>query len=185
MGRDRRTQYTKALLRECLVTLLREKSIQQVTVSALCRMADINRSTYYAHYANPIDQLEKLETELLDNLSHIMAQGTGQKPDLDVITEICQYYWDNRDLFLLLDDSNTGPNFNQKEVEALKQGVFSTWEKQNYQYTGLEREYAYTYIIAGTNGVLHKWLSEDPSPFTPAEMSALLQKFNNYGLRGK
>lgn len=184
MGNDRRARYTKTLLRDCLLALLKEKPLHRVTVSELCRAAGINRSTYYTHYANPFDQLAQLEAELLNNLSHIMARSTGQKPDLDIITEICQYYWDNRALFLLLDTSNAGMTFNQKEISALKQCVFSTWERQSYQYSGLEREYAYTYVIAGTNGVLHKWLSEDPTAFTPEEMSALLQRFNNFGLRG-
>ena len=184
MANDRRVRYTKQVLGECLIRLLKEKPLSQVTVSELCRMAEINRSTYYTHYANPYDQLEQMERELLDNLAHIMEAGRGHESDLDVIAEVCRYYWDNRELFLLLDNSNTAASYNYREINALQNSAFSAWEAQNYQYSGIEREYAYTYVIAGTNGVLHKWLHQEDGQFSPEQMAALLQQFIDYGLRG-
>ena len=46
-------------IQEALLELLKVKNIQQITVRAICEMADINRSTFYAHYLDVYDLLEK------------------------------------------------------------------------------------------------------------------------------
>src|SRR5699024_5578943 len=47
---DRRKQYTRKVLKESLIELLKNKPIATISVKALCEKADINRSTFYAHY---------------------------------------------------------------------------------------------------------------------------------------
>lgn len=42
---------TKSLLQQALVELLEEEHLSSITVTALCARADVNRSTFYAHYA--------------------------------------------------------------------------------------------------------------------------------------
>lgn len=58
---DRRVKYTKTALREALVTLMQDRHISQITVKALCDLADVNRSTFYAHYTDPYDLLGQVE----------------------------------------------------------------------------------------------------------------------------
>jgi len=50
---NQRVQLTKRLLKEALMKLLEEKPLEQINVSELCRVADINRATFYKHYAIP------------------------------------------------------------------------------------------------------------------------------------
>ena len=53
---DRRTRYSKRVIREALYSLMREKPLNKITVTEICRLADVNRSTFYAYYTD-IDQL--------------------------------------------------------------------------------------------------------------------------------
>ena len=46
MATDRRTKYTKSVIREALFDLLKEKPLAKVTVTDICKLADINRSTF-------------------------------------------------------------------------------------------------------------------------------------------
>lgn len=43
---DRRVRKTRRQLRECLITLLKEKKVQDITVRELTDMADLNRGTF-------------------------------------------------------------------------------------------------------------------------------------------
>ena len=52
---DRRILKTKRALRESLLYLLKEQPIQKISVSRLCEKSDINRSTFYTYYSNPMD----------------------------------------------------------------------------------------------------------------------------------
>ena len=60
---DRRVRKTRRQLRECLISLLKEKKVQDITVRELTDMADLNRGTFYLHYKDVFDLLEKTEAE--------------------------------------------------------------------------------------------------------------------------
>ena len=56
---------TKRIIKESLIDMLKKKSMDKITVSALCEEADINRSTFYSHYSDVCDVLEEMKTELI------------------------------------------------------------------------------------------------------------------------
>ena len=65
---DRRVRKTRAQLRQGLAELLKEKSIKEITVKELVEKVDINRSTFYLHYTDIYDMMEKIENELTGRL---------------------------------------------------------------------------------------------------------------------
>ena len=71
---DRRVLYTKMFLKESLLELMKEKPVDKITPTELCRKADINRNTFYAHYYSTRDVLEEIETEfstqIIESLSN-------------------------------------------------------------------------------------------------------------------
>ena len=69
---DRRVRRTRKQLRECLVTLLKQKKVQDITVRELTELADPNRGTFYFHYKDVFDLLEKTESELLDDFNQLV-----------------------------------------------------------------------------------------------------------------
>ena len=66
---ERRYRRTEALILNGLTTLLQQKSIKEITVRELADLVDINRSTFYLHYTDIYDLLEKTEQRLLQQLS--------------------------------------------------------------------------------------------------------------------
>ena len=52
MKKDLRVIKTKANLYEALVHLLQIKTIDKISISELCKEANINRGTFYLHYAD-------------------------------------------------------------------------------------------------------------------------------------
>jgi len=65
---DRRVRYTKMVLRESLLALMKQKAISKITPTELCRHADVNRNTFYAHYSSPYDLLIQIESELYEEI---------------------------------------------------------------------------------------------------------------------
>lgn len=47
---DRRTRYTKAVIKDALLRLKRTKDYNAITIAELCRTAEISRGTFYLHY---------------------------------------------------------------------------------------------------------------------------------------
>ena len=67
---DRRIQYTKKVIKETCIELLSEKDITKVSVSELCKKADINRATFYRYYLDIFDLLSKIEDEFVEELKN-------------------------------------------------------------------------------------------------------------------
>ncbi|MBR2950520.1 MAG: TetR family transcriptional regulator, partial [Lachnospiraceae bacterium] len=51
---------SRRLIREALLELLQEKKFEKITVTDIVKRADINRSTFYAHYPDVMGLLEEL-----------------------------------------------------------------------------------------------------------------------------
>lgn len=70
---DRRVRKTKAQLRAGLARLMQKKSIKEITVKELVEEVDINRSTFYLHYTDIYQMLESIEAELMEEITHLVA----------------------------------------------------------------------------------------------------------------
>lgn len=62
---NRRVQYTRQQLKQALIALLKTQPLAQITVTSICRRADVNRGTFYAHYDNPAVLFHEIEAELV------------------------------------------------------------------------------------------------------------------------
>lgn len=65
---DRRTLYTMQVIKDTYVELLHEKSWEKISVTEICKRAEINRTTFYLHYENSTHVLEDLLNELFEKL---------------------------------------------------------------------------------------------------------------------
>ncbi len=93
---------SKRLIREAYVSLMQEKEADKITVSDIVRKADLNRGTFYAHYASPNYVREEISDEIVEKISEIL-QGFSfshflQDPSPflkkveDVLTENMKFY---------------------------------------------------------------------------------------------
>ncbi len=69
---DRRVRYTKQIIKESFLELLKKSSFAKITVTQLCRLAEINRGTFYLHYYDMDDVLDDVLNDMLSNTSSVM-----------------------------------------------------------------------------------------------------------------
>lgn len=65
---DRRNAYTEKVIRDALYQLLQSSPINKISVTEVCRLAEINRSTFYLHYTDCQDVLNKEIDKACDRL---------------------------------------------------------------------------------------------------------------------
>lgn len=71
---DRRTVYTRRTIREAFISLLRVMPLERISVAELCRIAEINRSTFYLHYASEVSVFKELEDEVFAQFKEFLDQ---------------------------------------------------------------------------------------------------------------
>ena len=74
---DRRVRYTKKAIRESFLDLLEKKPLEKISVTEICKNADINRGTFYSHYSDPFELKESIEQELID----VFTEGAKNSPE--------------------------------------------------------------------------------------------------------
>ncbi|CUU57486.1 DNA-binding transcriptional regulator, AcrR family [Parafrankia irregularis] len=65
---DRRTRRTRSALERALLELITERDLAQISVADLTRRADVNRTTFYEHYADVHDLAASACTMMFDEL---------------------------------------------------------------------------------------------------------------------
>ena len=104
-GSDRRTKYTRKVIRGALMELLNTKPYSKISVTEICRLAEINRGTFYIHYYDVDDVLDDiLNQSFLDvrgTIDHVLC------PHKETCTyPFCQKVQDNPALWpLFMDDT--------------------------------------------------------------------------------
>lgn len=76
---DRRTLYTQNVIKDAMLELLGEMSFDKISVSALCRQAEITRPTFYLHYDNLMQVLDSMIEDALGNISGNLERHTFEE----------------------------------------------------------------------------------------------------------
>jgi AcrR family transcriptional regulator len=155
---DRRVKYTLMIIRVSFVKLLKQKPISKITIKEICEDADINRSTFYAHYTDQYDLLNQIENEVIDDINLYLNRysiNNSQAPS-KMLTIILEYIKQNSELFELF-LSKGDFSFQQKITDVIRQQYFlqtvasSTISEDNAVYICL-------FYVNGTIGIVREWL---------------------------
>ena len=116
---DRRTAYSKKVIRESLLALMQDKPLNKITVKELCDRADVNRSTFYAYYEDIYDLHRAILRDYFRCQHRIIAEGErifSSRPDITALSvadfyDFYLYYFtmvlENKELFRFVFHQNT------------------------------------------------------------------------------
>ena len=60
---NQRIRLSKAMLKEGLLKLLKDKQLNQISIYELCQTSGINRTTFYKYYGSQTDLLNEIEAD--------------------------------------------------------------------------------------------------------------------------
>ena len=181
---DRRIRRTKAQLCAALNQLLAEKPPEEITVTELTRLADVNRGTFYSHYKDVPDMVEQMEAELFAEFAQLMdaysakelRQGLG--PILEDVFSYIQRSFGPVPIHALKAD----PAFLARVKGLLREKVTREWNGL-YSFTDTEqREFYLTFLVGGVVGLIQLWM-EGGRTESPQKMAALTESLILHGIQ--
>ena len=130
---DRRPRKTKHTLKQIFLGLLKQKAIEKISVTELCSLADINRSTFYLHYCDIYALLEEIELDCLTEFDRLAEEISRQSIAPSQVTRmILEYIYDRKELLSLLLLKNNRRDFWKKINQKVLQ-LFKIKTLQNYR----------------------------------------------------
>lgn len=160
---------TACLMDEALLQLLQRKDYDYITVRELCKMAGVNRSTFYLHY-------ETMDDLLSESLSYIFGKFTEkykglsftpdsirEKPENELllvtpplVIPYLEFIKENKRLFITA-AKNPALFRVEKHFEEIYTHVFEPI-LQRFGVPESERKYLLAYHISGAHAIITEWI---------------------------
>ena len=144
-------------MQDALIELLRNQPLGSITVKALCERADVNRSTFYAHYASIEELLHDIEDETMAWVTTALEQLLAQ-PDSAGIEHVIA---DNRKHLQVLMSPKADIGFQQQLLGLIysQRGVGE--QLQSSAGYPAEAQMRMRFAVSGSIGLLQYWLATD------------------------
>lgn len=159
---SRRTRYTRQAMQDALIDLMRERPLAAITVKALCERADVNRSTFYAHYGSVEELLRDIEDQTMDWVRAALDQLLQQSDATDIeqgIVHICRYIASNSNHLQILMSPKADARFQQQLLELIYSQRAVLDQLQAYAADPTEATMLMRFAVSGSIGLLQYWLA--------------------------
>ncbi|MGN1137154.1 MAG: TetR/AcrR family transcriptional regulator [Oscillospiraceae bacterium] len=171
MKEDQRVRLSKQMLRNALISLLKEKTINKISVREICNRAEINRTTFYKYYGSQYDLLADIENNVLGELSERMKNGSGTER---LLPGILAFIEENSEVCRLLINNNVDPEFpkrvfNMPEIREHLSDVTNDADFSEYS------DYMYEFLVCGGFSVITKWINNEKRE-TPYELADFINR---------
>jgi len=136
---DLRVRRTYKLLSQALMSLLLEKSFEEIFVTDICERAMVHRTTFYKHFEDKFHLLDFCVKELINTFEEetkvLKSSGTMKDYYMGLIRKSLMYMMDNKKLFLtgIIRSGNVLPML-QRSVFQLIESKLSEEEKLGFQH---------------------------------------------------
>ena len=176
---DLRIKKTQTAIRSAFLKLLATKGFSKLTVRDIIQEAQINRSTFYAHYTDKYDLLNCVEQELLDDFNpselsgSIMKNGRNYDVLESLLSNRAQFLKENGQFFALLLSENGDPAF----ADKLGKSIYQIWSATDLRGKFLLPDnYAMAALIGVLSGILNEWVRGGFKE-TPDELAKIVVAF--------
>ena len=108
---------SRKMIRESFLELLKEKDISKITVTDIVNKADLNRSTFYAHYMDVRAITEEIENEVIVKMLEILKKFEFEnffKNPTPMLLEVSRFLENNKDVYKILLKVNGAETFLNK-----------------------------------------------------------------------
>ena len=175
---NQRIALTRRLLQEGLLRLLRTEKLENISVTALCKEAGINRATFYNHYTSPDSLLLEMENQFVDELKQLSAPPASLEDEVMGMEQYCIKLKENAELVTILIKYHT-----DSDIEEMFNAVAAYYENHRLDMANTELDadsihLVSTFLHAGCYALIRNWIQRDIQK-TPKEIAELILNIIN------
>ena len=178
---DKRNQYywnTDQRIQNAMLELIQTKKIDKITVSELCDLAEINRSSFYAHYIDIKDLMDKMEEEnekgilAIYHNTDISLENFLSEKRVEYLSILIRFIGEHRDFYRAYLGSFLS-DVMERDNNALYHGAFVPYLRRMGYKSDKDIKYYYLFLKNGLMSVVKNWLDTGCEE-SPEEIAALI-----------
>ncbi|MCM3257848.1 TetR/AcrR family transcriptional regulator C-terminal domain-containing protein [Paenibacillus lautus] len=191
MKMDRRKLKTRRLLQKALLEVIEEKGAGRVTVSDITKKADVNRGTFYLHYTDSMDMLQKVKEEVWEGLRERIDKldpfdylhFANNKAPYPSLVDVVEYCGENADFFRVILGPQGDPSYRIRIKDYLiKQHLSNILNSEHPKVSNslLPFDFLIASIASANLSILQHWIDTDRRQ-SPGEIALMITQLIGNG----
>ena len=152
-------------IEKVFMELLQTRELNEITVSDICKLCGLNRSTYYANFTNVYDLADKMRDHLEEEVNRLYESETAQKFNSNDYLWLFRHIRDNQLFYRTYFRLGYDNQFKLKYYD-----IHQAQRHFDNQYI----EYHVEFFRSGFNAIVRMWLAGGCRE-TPEEMEAIIR----------
>jgi AcrR family transcriptional regulator len=175
--KDRRTRKTRQILRDALLTLLKAKRYEDISVQDIIERADVARSTFYVHYVDKDDLLTGKHGIFAENLGEQMLAHAGKRSASAFSSRTWFYHIQDQGEILKLIAKDSAMELAMKTLRGIIHNSIQDGMQVHDQMKAANVPLPLMVdYLADTLMTLIKWWFKNDMKYTPEQMDKMFQE---------
>ncbi len=162
---NKRRKETRDKISKVFVNLLQTKEISEISVTDICKLANINRSTFYVNYLDIYDLADKIGEELEEEVLFLYQEERDNQKNSNNFLKLFKHIKDNQIFYKTYFKLNMDKSFIIKEYD---------YHLSKKLYDDKYLDYHIEFFKAGLNAIIKKWLAHGCKE-SPEEIESILK----------
>ncbi|WP_116188617.1 TetR/AcrR family transcriptional regulator [Paenibacillus taihuensis] len=176
---DPRILRTRQLLKDALIDLLQEMDIEKISVNKIAEKATINRVTFYLHYRDIPDMLEKMADDMIEEIQEVIEQSQDAKRSIEDadshrFISLLEHIAANSKFYKVVLGTKRTPIFTERLLKMLTGSVAARMElmgaDSSISKAGIQKDIAIWYGSSALIGTIVSWIRND-MPYSPTYLA--------------
>ncbi|SEM04572.1 TetR/AcrR family transcriptional regulator [Paenibacillus sp. OK003] len=181
-GVDRRILRTRVMISEALLKILPQKAFTEISVVDIADQANINRSTFYAHFLDKDDLLDSMVNAKFQLLEQLLAERNAHLGNLPSFNEpdpifavLFEHILEHDEFYRVMILINPPGNFNSRLNQVIREMFLDRISQLGMEQKEVPLDILLDHISFSTIGIIHKWLA-DSKVYSPHHMALQLTR---------
>lgn len=168
---NKRKRDSQERIEKAFLEFIQTKDIEEISVTDICKITGLNRSTFYANYIDIYDLVDKIKDKMINDFFNVYKEETIKKEHSYDFLKLFQHIKDNQLFYKTYFKLNLDLS---SYVQFLDEA-----EAQRFDRSFENVDYHVTFFKAGLNAILKKWL-DDSCDKSPEEILNIIKKEYKY-----
>ena len=165
ISNNKRRKETRDKISKVFITLLQTKEINEISVTDICKLAKINRSTFYVNYLDIYDLADKIRQYLEQDVFSLYQEERDTNHNSNDYLKLFKHIKDNQIFYKTYFKLKMDQNIISQEYD---------YQLSKELYDDKYIDYHMEFFKAGLNAIIKKWLSNGCKE-SPEEIESILK----------
>jgi len=152
---NKRKKESQEKIEKVFMELIQNKEISEITVTDICKKANLNRTTFYSNYIDVYDLADKIKDYLYNNFIGLYKEEQETKKHSYDFSKLLNHIKDNQifyKTYFKLNPENNIEYFDRLTDESEFEKIYGNKKHIDYHKS---------FFMAGFNSVIKKWLNNN------------------------